>query len=119
MEAAYAIANDSVPTWVRAAIPCPHAVDEPNRAIDLAERPQCDRQIDHCGGAGVLPKAKGQIVIAAGLEQGERTFQFMHGVDKFAGEIVGHALDPMRDAGLGRIGSPPDAGEECRRMRSH
>lgn len=41
------------------------------------------------GGAGVLPIAKGRIIIAAGLEQGERAFQFTNGFDKFAGEIMG------------------------------
>ena len=30
---------------------------------------------DHCGDAGVMPEAKGQIVVAAGLEQGERAFK--------------------------------------------
>ena len=29
----------------------------------------------HRGDAGVLSEAKGQIVVAAGLEQGERAFQ--------------------------------------------
>ena len=48
-----------------------HAVDERDRAIDLAERPRHDRQRTHRGGAGVLSKAKSQIVVAAGLEQGE------------------------------------------------
>ena len=52
-----------------------HAVDERNRAIDLAERPRRNRQIGHRGDAGVQSEAKGQIVVAAGLEQGERPFQ--------------------------------------------
>ena len=44
-----------------------HAVDERNRAIDLAERPRHYRQVRHCADAGVLAEAKGQIVVAAGL----------------------------------------------------
>ena len=47
-----------------------HAVDERNRAIDLAERPQHEGEIAHRGDAGVMSEAKGQIVVAAGLEQG-------------------------------------------------
>src|SRR5271165_5866301 len=38
---------------------------------------------------------------------------------KFSGEPVGDALDPLRDAGLGGIGSPFDVGEEGCRMRPH
>ena len=96
-----------------------HSLNERNRSVDLAKRPRNERQIDHRSDAGIRREAKRQIVVAAGLEQGERAFQFTQGFDKFAGEVVGHALDPMRDAGLARIGSRRDAGKEGCRMRSH
>src|ERR1700679_1824474 len=51
-----------------------HGVDERHRAIDLAERPRRYRQIGHRGDAGVHPEAKSEIIVAAGLEQGEGTF---------------------------------------------
>ena len=45
-------------------------VDKGNRALDLAQRPQRERQVGHRGDSGVLSEAEGQIVVAAGLEQG-------------------------------------------------
>ena len=73
--AACILPNASVPTCVEARDPRLHAVDERNRAIDIAERPRRNREISHRGDAGVRSEAKGQIVVAAGLEQGERAFQ--------------------------------------------
>ena len=43
--------------------------------IDLAERPRRTCQVKHCANAGVLSETKGQIVVAAVLEQGERPFE--------------------------------------------
>ena len=51
--------------------------DEGNRAPDVAQRPQCEREVKHRRDAGVLSEAKGQIVVAPGLEQGERAFQML------------------------------------------
>ena len=81
-----------------------HAVDERNRAIDLAERPRRDRQIDHRGDAGVQPEAKGQIVVAAGLEQGERTFQVIPRLAILAGEPASDPGGAMGDAASGESG---------------
>ena len=55
--------------------PLMHAINERNCAIDVAERPGRHRQIDHRGDARVLSEAKGQIVVAAGLEQVERLLE--------------------------------------------
>jgi hypothetical protein len=99
--------------------PLVHAVNEGYRAPDLSQRPRHKRQIDHGRNAGVLPEAKGKIIVPAGLEQSDRAFQFTHGLDIFAGEVVSRALDPVRDTGLGRIGSRRNASEEGRSMRSH
>ena len=96
-----------------------HAVDERNRAIDLAERPRRNRQIGHCADAGVQSEAKGQIVVAAGLEQGERTFQMIPRLAILAGEPASHSGGAMGDAGLRRIGSRLDVAEEGRRVRPH
>ena len=46
-----------------------------NRASDVAQRPQREREVKHRRDAGVLSKAKRQIVVAPGLEQGQRAFQ--------------------------------------------
>ena len=45
--------------------------------IDFAERPRHNRQIGHRGDSGVWSEAKGQIIVAAGLKQGERAFQML------------------------------------------
>ena len=49
-----------------------HALDQRNRAIDLAERPQRKREIAHRADAGVESEAKGQVVVTARLKHGER-----------------------------------------------
>ena len=96
-----------------------HAVNERNRAIDLAERPQRNRQIDHRADAGVMSEAKGQIVVAAGLEQGERPSKMIPRLAILAGEPASHPGGAMGDAGLGRIGSRLDVAEEGRGVRPH
>ena len=45
------------------------------RPIDFAERPQSNRRTNHCRGTRVRSKSKGQIVVTARLEQGERALQ--------------------------------------------
>jgi len=50
---------------------------EINRASDVAERPQCKREVKHCADAGVVSEAERQIVVAHGLEQRERAFQMI------------------------------------------
>lgn len=80
--------------------PRSRSLDERNRSTGLADSPRSERQIDHSGGARVGREPNRQLVVATGLKQGERTFQLAHGFDEFAGEIVGHPLDPMGDASL-------------------
>ncbi len=82
-----------------------HAVDERNRPIDFANRPRRYRQNGHRNDAGVLSKAIGQIVVAAGSEQGERSFQVIPRLRVLAGEPASNSRGAMGDAGLGRIGS--------------
>ena len=66
-----------------------------------------------------MSEAKGQIVVTAGLEQGERAFQMIPRLAILASETVGDPHNAMGDAGLGRIGSRLDIAEESRRMRPH
>ena len=73
----------------------------------------------HRAGAGVMPEAKGQIIVTAGLEQGERPFQVIPRLAIFAGEPASHPGGAMGDAGLGRIGSRLDVAEEGRCVRPH
>ncbi len=96
-----------------------HAVDERNRAIDLAERPQREGKIGHRADARVRSEAKGQIVVAARLEQGERTFQMILSLAIFAGEPMSDPDRAVSDAGLRRIGSRLDVAEEGRSVRPH
>ena len=51
--------------------------NERNRASDVAERPQRERQIGHRPNARVPSKAKRQIVVAPRLEQCQRAFQII------------------------------------------
>ena len=43
--------------------------NERNRAPDVAQGPQRERQPQDCRDAHILPEAEGQIIIAPGLEQ--------------------------------------------------
>ena len=96
-----------------------HAVDERNRAIDFAESPRHNCQSGHCGNALVMPKAKGQIVVAPGLEQCERPFQMIPRLAIFAGEPACEAGGAMGDAGMGRIGPRLNVVEEGRSVLPH
>ena len=87
--------------------------------IDFAERPRHNRQIGHRGDSGVWSEAKGQIIVAARPEQGERAFQMLPRLKIVSGEVQGDAVSPMRDAGLRGIGGRLDVAEEGRRARPH
>ncbi len=95
------------------------AADERNRAFDVAQRPQREREVEHRRDAGVLSEAKGQIVVAAGLEQGERAFQMIARFAILSGEPMRDSGDAMSDSGLGRIGSRLDVAEEGLGVRPH
>ena len=96
-----------------------HAVDERNRAIDLTERPQGQREKCHSADAGVLSETECHVVVATWLKQSERAFQMLPRLEIVRGEVQGDALSPMRHAGLGRIGPGLDVGEESRGVRLH
>jgi hypothetical protein len=81
-----------------------HAVDDRSRAIDLAQRPQRDRQIGHCANAGVHPEAIREIVVAAGLEKGERSFQVISRLRVLAGVPAVHSSGAIGDAASGESG---------------
>ena len=77
------------------------AADQGNRWFDVAHRPQCEREVMHRQGAGVRSKAKSQIVVAAGLEQGERALQVISRLRVITGEPASGSGAAMGDAGLG------------------
>ena len=81
-----------------------HPRQERRRAIDLAERPQYKRKKRHRGDALVLSETERQVVVTAGSEQGERSFQVIPRLRVLAGEPASRAGGAMGDAGLGRIG---------------
>ena len=68
---------------------------------------------------GSMSEAKGQIIVAAGLEQGERPFEVIPRLAILAGEPARDPGGAMGDAGLGRIGSRLDVAEEGRCVRPH
>src|SRR5271165_716438 len=80
---------------------------DPNARYDTAATP------------GSTPKAKGQIIVTAGLEQGERTFQMVPRLAILAGEPARNPGGAVGDAGLGRIGPRLDVAEERRSVRPH
>jgi hypothetical protein len=86
--------------------------DERNGAPDVAQRPQCEREVEHCCDAGVLAEAKGQIVVAAGLEEGQRVFQVLSRFAKLSGEPTRGSRCAVSDSCLWRIGSRLDVAEE-------
>ena len=92
----------------------PASGHERRRVIDLAQRPQYKRKIRHRGDALVLSETERQVVVAAGLEHGERPFQMILGLAILAREPARRSGDAMGDAGLGRIGSGLDVVEEVR-----
>ncbi len=77
-----------------------------NRAPDVAQWPQREREIKHHRDARVLSEAERQIVIAPGHEQGQRAFQVVARSD-----VVSSV--PMRDS---RYGGVNDSG--LRRTRT-
>ena len=74
--------------------------DEGNRACDVAQRPQGEREIQHRRGAGVLPEVERQIVVAPGLEQGESLFEMPSPFAVLAGEPMHHSGCAVSDSGL-------------------
>ncbi len=99
--------------------PRDHTLDERNRAIDVAERPQRMRQIGHCTDARVLSEAKGQIVVPARPKQGQRAFQIIARFTILSGEPAVDPSGAAGDSGIRRIGSRLDVAEESRRVRPH
>ena len=84
------------------------AFDEGSRAIDVAERPQCKCLVEHPADAGVVSEAERQIVVAAGLEQFERTLQMVARFNIFSGKPMSGPSNSTRNARLRGIGSRRD-----------
>ena len=103
--------------WARPALRA--SADERNRAPDVAQRPQCERETKHRRDAGVVPEPECQIVIAAGLEQGERVLYMLARFDVLSGEPMSDSSHAVGDTGLRRIGSRLNIAEERRRVLPH
>jgi hypothetical protein len=66
-----------------------------------------------------MSEAKGQIVVSAGLEQSDRTFQMIPRLAILASEPASDSGGAMGDAGLGRIGARLGVVEEGHSVRPH
>ena len=55
----------------------PCALDEGQRAGELAHRPESYRQEEQRADARIMAEAEGEVVVPARLEQGERAFQMI------------------------------------------
>jgi hypothetical protein len=74
-----------------ACCPRPSVVDKGQSARDVAQRPKREREERHRRDTRVLSEAEGQIVVAAGLEQGERAFQMLSRVAVLSSEPMGRS----------------------------
>ena len=81
---------------------------ESDRARNVAQTPQDNREEKRCSNTGVLSEAKGDIVVPARLEQGDRAFEMLSRLAILASEPMGGAGHPMGDAGFNRVGSRRD-----------
>jgi hypothetical protein len=86
--------------------------NEGNCALNVAQRPQREREVKHRRDARVLSETKGQIVVPAGLEQRQRAFQMLACYDVLSSEPMRDSRRPVSDSGLGRIGPRLDVAEE-------
>jgi hypothetical protein len=80
------------------------AANKRNRAFDVAQRPQRNREVEHRSDPGVMSEPKGEVVVAAWLEQRQSLFQVNSRFDILSGEPMRDTGRAMSDAGLGRIG---------------
>ena len=94
-------------------------VDKLSRAIDLAERPKHDRQIDHGGNADILAEAKGEIAVSFGIENRQGLFEVRAPLDEISGKPLRHAIDPMCDARFRRMGLLLDVAQKSLRGLAH
>ena len=81
----------------------PRARQRANRATDVAQRPQREREINHRHDASVVSEAEREIVVPAGMEQGDRTLHMLSRATILR-RTNGWTPHAMRDASLGRIG---------------
>ena len=95
------------------------ALEEEDRAIDVAERPYGDRKADEGGDARVQTESQGQVVVATRLEKSQRMSNPVARVAILSGEEMGHAAYAMGDARLGRFGPLPHVAEKGLRVRRH
>ena len=71
--------------------PRPRALDKGQGAINLAQGPNSDREVEHRSDPRIVTKAEGQVVVAARPEERERLFEMVLG-------FVVLSSEPMRDS---------------------
>src|SRR5271154_4471951 len=86
--------------------------DQGNRAPDVAQRPQREREVQHYCDALVLAEAKGQIVVAPRSEQVESPFELLPRFAVLSGEPMRRSGCQVSDSGFGPIGSRLGVAEE-------
>ena len=74
--------------------------DQGNRALDVAHRPQREREVEHRSDAGILSEAKGEIVVTPGLKQRDSAFQMAARFAVLSGEPMRQSCCAVSDAGL-------------------
>ena len=96
--------NASVPLFVMATRRARARSAQRHRQLDFAKWPKGDRGAKQDGDADVYSEAKGQFVVAAGLEHREGAFETVARFDVLSGELAGHPADAIGDAGFGESG---------------
>ena|ERR1700722_6036062 len=71
-----------------------------NRALDVAQRPQRQREVVHRCDAGILSEAKGEIVVTPGLKQRDSAFQMAARFAVLSGEPMREPCCAVSDSGL-------------------
>ena len=82
--------------------------NEGNRPPDVTQRPQGEREIQHRRNSLVVSEAKGQIVVAPGLEERQRVFQGLARFEILTGEPMRHPGCAASNSRLRRVGSRLD-----------
>src|ERR1700722_17448574 len=94
------------------------AATKENRALDVAHRPQREREVEHRRHAGILSEAKGEIVVKPGLKQHDSAFRMAARFAVLSSEPMREPSCAVSDARLSRIGYCLAVGGEVRGFSS-
>ena len=93
--------------------------DQRNRPFDVSERPRREGQLAEGCDDRVMREAKGQFVVASGLEDSQRAFQMLPRFTVLSGKPMRYSGCAVSDSGLGRIGPRLDVTQERLGVRPH